>query len=325
MLSTDGGKTLHESNFGFTNRNFTVLTGARGVLYANSMFESGSGGIYWTDNFGLRWQRGGAPLGQEVRLLTAAPDTPGTVFAAGYHGLLKSKDGGKIWTETAAPAGGQLNALLALPHEVLLAGTQQGVFRSKGGSGWERAGTAPAEVVSLELSGTQTVAALSPHGAFASMDAGATWKTCGEPASGTVWYGLAFDAPATHTALAATSAGLFRSTDDCASWTRANGGLQAGTVSLVLFHPSRTGQAFASQDGSIFESTDGGQHWSPMDDQNEGSSWPSTLLVLPEAPGRLFALLPRRGVASQRLTPEGAKENTLSATQAQHSTQVAAQ
>jgi hypothetical protein len=96
-------------------------------------------------------------------------------------------------------------------------------------------------------------------------------------------------------------------------------------VSLVLFHPSRKGQAFASQDGSIFESTDGGQHWSPMDEQNEGSSWPSALLVLPEAPGRLFALLPRRGVASQRLLPESAKQNTVSATQIQQNAQVAAQ
>jgi photosystem II stability/assembly factor-like uncharacterized protein len=322
MISTDGGRTLHESNFGFTNRNFTVLTGARGVLYANSMFESGSGGIYWTDNFGLRWQRGGAPLGQEVRLLAAAPDTPGVVFAAGYHGLLKSKDGGKIWTEIVAPAGGRLNALLALPREILLAATEQGVFRNKGGAGWERAATGAGSVVSLQLSGTQTVSALSPRGALASTDGGATWKTCGEPAPSTVWYGLSFDAPATHAALAATSAGLFRSTDDCISWTKASGGLKADTVSLVLFHPSRKGQAFASQDGSIFESTDGGQHWSPMDDQNEGSSWPSALLVLPEAPGRLFALLPRRGVASQRLLPESAKQNILSATQPQ---QVAAQ
>jgi photosystem II stability/assembly factor-like uncharacterized protein len=326
MLSTDGGRTLHESNFGFTNRNFTVLTGAHGMLYASSMFEPGSAGVYRTDNFGLRWQRGGAALGQEVRLLTAAPDTPGILFAAGYHGLLKSKDGGKTWTETPAPAGGRLNALLALPHDTLLAATEQGVFRSKAGGGWDAAATGRAgDVISFELSGTQTVAALSPHGAFASVDAGATWKKCGEPAPATVWYGLAFDSPSTHTALAATSAGLFRSTDDCGSWTRTDAGLQAATVSLVLFHPARKGQAFASQDGRIFESTDGGQHWSPMDDQNDGSSWPSALLVLPEAPARLFALLPRRGVASQRLLLEGAKPNTVSVVQAQQNTQVAAQ
>ena len=40
------------NNAGFTNRNFTVLTGAKGVLYASSVFEPGSGGIYRTDNYG---------------------------------------------------------------------------------------------------------------------------------------------------------------------------------------------------------------------------------------------------------------------------------
>jgi len=70
---------------------------------------------------------------------------------------------------------------------------------------------------------------------------------------------------------------------------------------VVLFHPTRSGAAFVSQDGRIFESMDGGQHWSPMDDEGDSSTWPTALLVLPEAPERLFALFPRRGVASKRI------------------------
>ena len=304
MVSTDDGRTLHESNFGFTNRNFTVLTGARGMLYASSMFEAGSGGIYKTDNLGLRWQKGGTPAGQEVRLLTASPDLAGTLFAAGYHGLLKSKDGGKIWTETTAPPAGHLNSLLALPHDELLAATDQGVFRSRGGATWESAGVGAAgAVTSLELSGTHTIGVLAAHGAFVSSDTGATWKACGEPTPGAVWYGLAFEAgapgsAAAGTALAATSAGLFRSTDKCASWTPVTAGLQAATVSVVLFHPTKPGEAFATQDGRIFESMDGGQRWQPMDEER---TWPSALLVLPDSPSRLFALLPRRGVASKEI------------------------
>ncbi len=64
MVSTDGGKTVRETNAGFTNRNFTVLTGAKGVLYASSVFEPGSGGIYRTDNYGLRWQRSAGESGR---------------------------------------------------------------------------------------------------------------------------------------------------------------------------------------------------------------------------------------------------------------------
>ena len=306
MLSTDGGRTLHESNFGFTNRNFTVLTAARGVIYAGSMFEPASGGVYRTDNFGQRWQRtGGEPAGQQIRLMTAAPDQPGTLYAAGYHGLLKSKDGGKTWTERPSPSGAShFTSLLALPRDTLLAATDQGLFRSTDGGAWVSVFTrATGGVSALELSGNQTVAALGVHGAFASADAGITWRTCGDPSPSTVWYGLAFDAGVKPAALAATSAGLFRSTDDCASWTRVGGGLSANTVSVVLFHPSRHEEAFASQDGRVFRSTDGGQNWLPLDDDNDARVWPAALLVLPEVPDRLYSLLPRRGVSFNAFDP----------------------
>ena len=33
LISTDSGQTLHESNFGFVNRNFTAMAGAGSVIY----------------------------------------------------------------------------------------------------------------------------------------------------------------------------------------------------------------------------------------------------------------------------------------------------
>jgi photosystem II stability/assembly factor-like uncharacterized protein len=114
-----------------------------------------------------------------------------------------------------------------------------------------------------------------------------------------VWYGLAFDAGTSNTALAATSAGLFRSTDGCAAWSGVASGLPAATVSVVLFHPTRSGEAFASQDGRVFHSTNGGVNWLPVDEGGDGRVWPLALLVLPEAPNRVFALFPRRGVSSK--------------------------
>ncbi len=315
MVSTDGGKTVREINAGFSNRNFTVLTGAKGVLYASSVFEPGSGGIYRTDNLGLRWQRSPSEPGQDIRLLTAVPDQPGTLFAAGYHGLFKSSDGGKTWngkTSLQASAG-RITSLLALAHGVLLAGTDAGLFRSTDGIGWQLAPGAGGAVSSLEPSGDRTVAALGAHGAFASTDAGTTWKACGEPAPSTVWYGVAFDSDPANagTALAATSTGLFRSTDGCISWSKATGllsgrgGLSGDTVSIVLFHPAHAGEAFAAQGGQVFRSTDGGRSWSPLDDEGRGRSWPSSLFILPEAPERLFALFPRRGVLSNNIEGDG--------------------
>ena len=117
------------------------------------MFEPGSGGIYRTDNYGLRWQRSAGEPGQDIRLLTAVPDQPGTLFAAGYHGLFKSSDGGKTWngkTSLSASAG-HVTSLLAFAHNVLLAGTDQGLFRSTDGIGWQLAAAIPAASM---LSGT---------------------------------------------------------------------------------------------------------------------------------------------------------------------------
>jgi photosystem II stability/assembly factor-like uncharacterized protein len=310
MVSTDSGRTLRETNAGFTNRNFTVLTGAKGVLYASSVFEPGSGGIYRTDNYGLRWQRFAGEPGQDIRFLTSAPDQPQTLFAAGYHGLFKSVDGGKTWNgKTSLTAGaGHVSALLALPGNVLLAGTDQGLFRSTDGVGWQLAAGVAGGINLLELSGDHMVSALSAHGAFVSSDAGVKWKACSEPAPSTSWYGLVFDNSRTEavTALAATSTGLYRSTDGCRSWVKVIGLQGAGdsdTVSIVLFHPTHAGEAFAAQGGKVFRSTDQGQHWLPLDDEGRGYSWPSSLFILPEAPERIFALFPRRGVLSNSVEP----------------------
>lgn len=302
MVSTDGGRTLHESNFGFTNRSFTAMTGAHGLLYASSVFEAGSNGVYRTDNLGLRWQRAGTEIqGREIRFLTAAPDQPMTVYAASFHGLMKSADGGKTWTEKQnPPPGGRLTALLALEHETLLAATADGVYRSTNGGNWAPGGIG-ANVISIAPVGDHLLAAFSSHEGFASADTGVRWRTCGQPSPDAIWYGLAFDHGSSQTALAATSAGLFRSVNACQTWTRVMGGLSAATVSVVLFHPAHAREAYASQDGRIFRSADGGLNWAAIDDPEDDKTWPSALLVLPEAPDHLFALLPRRGVALRRV------------------------
>jgi hypothetical protein len=65
-----------------------------------------------------------------------------------------------------------------------------------------------------------------------------------------------------------------------------------------MFHPTHPGEAFVSQNGRVFRSADGGQQWLPINDDAQGNSGPSSLVVLPAAPDLLFALFPRRGVFS---------------------------
>lgn len=312
LVSTDGGKTLRETNFGFTNRNFTVLTGAGGIVYANSVYEPGSGGVYRTDDLGLRWSHAGEePAGQEILSMSAVPDQPATLFAAGYHGVLKSVDGGKNWVAQKEPpdaaGAGRITSLVALNATTLLIATDHGVFRDTDTAWQPVTPSGLYRVQSLQRSGKSIVAALAGQKAFVSADGGLEWKECGSPSPSAAWDGLAFDGASgsglSGAALAATSEGMFRSIDACSTWTPVNQGLQAETVSVVLFHPTRAGEAFASQGGRVFSSGDAGLHWFPLNDEGRGASWPSALLVLPAAPERLFALFPRRGIFSN--TVEG--------------------
>jgi photosystem II stability/assembly factor-like uncharacterized protein len=142
------------------------------------------------------------------------------------------------------------------------------------------------------------ISALTAHGAIASVDNGVTWTHCGSADRAASWYAVDFDSAAPRTALAATSAGLFRSSDGCRSWTASLSGLKPETTTIVVFHPTRSGEAYASQAGRVFRSTDGGQRWLPLDDGAQGNSGPSSLVVLPASPDKLFALFPRRGVHS---------------------------
>ncbi len=296
LLSTDGGNTLHEANFGFTNRNFTTIAGAGNELYSSSVYEPAAG-IYRTETQGLRWVHGAGPASDQILSMAAAPDNPLFVMAAGYHSVQESKDGGKTWLPRKVPgAGNRVSSLLMLPGKVVLAATGNGIFRSKdAGLTWVSASDARVEL--LEGS-SKFVSAVGSHGALASSDAGLSWRVCGQPAADTTWYGLDFDKTDGGIALAATATGLFRSTDGCSTWAPAVNGLQAATANLVFFHPTHPGEAFVSQGSKVYCSTDRGENWTQLSEEGLSNSGPSSLFVLPAAPETLFALFPRRGVFS---------------------------
>ncbi|MCU1325205.1 MAG: hypothetical protein JWN34_575 [Bryobacterales bacterium] len=303
LVSTDDGLTLRESNFGFTNRNFTTLTGAGTHLYSSSVYEPTSGGVYRTANLGMRWVHAGEAKPDELLTMSVSPDNPELLLAAGYRGLLRSVDGGKTWSAAPGPPGSRISGIATLPGGTALVATEQGIFRQENGN-WTRTGSVAANT--LTYSGTVPLA-LTSNAAWLSTDAGVSWQQCGNPDGAAAWYGLAFDAGSS-TALAATSAGAFRSTDGCKSWKAVREGLRAETASFVLFHPTRHGEAYLSQGGKVFRSIDGGVKWAPMDDDSASNSGPSSLFVLPSAPDRLFALFPRRGVFSTSIFT---KEKTI--------------
>jgi photosystem II stability/assembly factor-like uncharacterized protein len=296
LVSTDSGTTVREINTGFANRNFTAFAGTGFNLYAATVYEAASGGLYRSENYGLRWAHIGAPAGEQFLLVSAASSDAKILYAATYHNLYESLDNGKTWRAKKAPPGGRISALMAISEKIVLAATDQGLFRTPDSVTWIQC--AVGQVVLLQGLGKKMYSAVTSHGAFSSADGGTSWKECGQPAAGAAWYGMDFDAVAPRSALAATSAGLFRSSDGCSSWTLVSNGLRPETVVSVLFHPTVSGEAFVSQNGHVLVSMDGGQKWLPLDDDSHSNSGPSSLVVLPAAPDLLFAMFPRRGVFS---------------------------
>jgi len=316
MVSTDGGVTLRETNYGFTNRNFTTLTGAGMNLYSSSVYEPVSGGVYRSDNLGMRWVHAGEAPADQILLMAAAPGNPRVLFGAGYRGLLESQDAGKTWTAYRnSPPGTRITAILPESATALFVGTDQGLFHSSGGSAWNLVWASRVDAISR--SGEKVVVALTATGAMRSSDAGATWKKCSDPQPGATWYGLAFDSKNPDLALAATATGLFRSADGCGSWLPVRNGLAAETATIVLFHPKRRGEAYVAQGGKVYRSTDGGASWQPLNDGANGNSGPSSLFVLPEVPDRLFALFPRRGVFSTPISSGASEESSKALNRAQ--------
>ncbi len=305
MVSTDEGNTLHESNNGFTNRNFTTLTGSGMALYSSSVYEAGTGGAYRSENFAARWEHAGGPAGDELVRMATAPDDAKRLYAAGYHGLFESRDGGQHWTMRKMPSESPVIALMPLRGGEVLAGTASGMFRANEIGTWSPVTSVP--IQAIQRSSDDVVTALTETGGLVSIDAGMTWTSCGDAGPQSSWNGLAFDMAGGSSrplALAATATGLYRSTDGCKTWSPVHTGLDNATVSLVLFHPTRAGEAFMSQGGHIFVSNDGGQRWQPIDDETDHSiggnagafGGPASLVVLSAAPDTLFALFPRRGV-----------------------------
>jgi photosystem II stability/assembly factor-like uncharacterized protein len=308
LVSTDGGRTVHESDLGFSNRSFTTLAGAGAVLYAASVYEPGTGGLWRSDDSGENWRpvasRG---IKGNILVLAVSPNDAEAVFAAGYRSLWKSLDGGRRWVEIPAPRGvSRITELLALPSGTLLAGTDGGLYREQARGVWKPVlldgGVSRVEL--LQRSGEKDIAVVTSAGAFVGEDTENGWRACGALPENAAWYGLAVDPTGDRVALGATSKGLFRSTDGCASWSPVRSGLDGGTVSHVLFHPTEPGVALASQDGGLVQSIDSGVHWQPVDAGGRHGFWPSAILILSAAPEHLFALLPRRGVLTCSIGPD---------------------
>jgi photosystem II stability/assembly factor-like uncharacterized protein len=274
LVSTSGGDTLRETNAGFTNRNFTTLTGSGGRLYSSSVFEPVSGGVYRTDEFALRWVHEGDPPGDQLLLMAADPDTPRVLFAAGYHSLFQSLDDGISWKPRKAPtAGSRITALLPVSARLLLAGTDQGLFRSSdGGLTWTHCTQTP--VLSRDPEGAFAADTRDPEAPLPGRDRRAA---VGKYASGvdvrtdrcveSICVSARIDSlhGSVNRVLSALTPGGALASDDAGVTWRKCGDPAPSTAWYGLDFDSGPGRtALAAKPAGLFRSTDGCRSWKPV-------------------------------------------------------------
>src|SRR5262249_9701914 len=143
-----------------------------------------------------RWDSSRGPAGDQLVQMATAPDDPKHLYAAGYHSLAESHDGGVHWTPRKAPMeGSPVTSLMPLSGGMLLAGTATGLYRASETGTWLL--VANGSFQSIQRSPNNAIAAITGAGAMVSTDNGQAWMNCGNAGEGP-WYGVSFDLDKSH-------------------------------------------------------------------------------------------------------------------------------
>ena len=234
------------------------------------VYVAAGNGLVRVTEHGERWK---ILTGSDVtELLDVAVDrnAPGTIYFSHTHGIQVSPDDGATWRDASATLRRKYTAALRVDSRragVLLAGTEQGVFRSEdGGKQWKLAGAAGIQVLRIEQSPHDAcfwLASTEGGGLFVSTDCGVSFESNGNLGVGQNLYGIAFD-PAAPNRIAAVGwgTGVSVSEDRGKNWQARNSGLPSTNVWSVAFDPAQPGRVYAGvHEEAVYVSTDNGLTW----------------------------------------------------------------
>jgi photosystem II stability/assembly factor-like uncharacterized protein len=256
------------------------------------VYVAAGNGLLRISDGGERWK---ILTGSDVtELLDVAIDRndSGAIYFSHTAGIQVSHDSGATWNEIAGGLRRKYTAALRVDSRhagVLLAGTEQGIFRSEdGGKSWRLAGAAGIQILHIEQSPHDPcfwLASTEGGGLFASSDCGLTFESNGNLGVGRNLYDLAFDpASPNRIAVAGWGVGVAISEDTGKTWQARNSGLPSTSVWSVAFDPAHAGRIYASvHEDAIYVSPDNGLTW--RKDGLAGSSI-FRMKFIPETPSK---------------------------------------
>jgi ligand-binding sensor domain-containing protein len=181
LMSNNSAKTFAPSNAGFTHRQVAsvavdIKNGNR--LYAGTLNDRESGGVFVSDNGGSQWQQMSNGLGGHD-VFKVRQDEQGNLFAATNGGLFRYNEKGRLWMKVLpARMDTRLRVSdLDLNGTAWFLATADGLYSSKNhGVSWQPVGMLGKQsFIAVRTNGGVTAAA-SNSKVFVSTNQGKTWE-----------------------------------------------------------------------------------------------------------------------------------------------------
>ena len=243
-----------------------------------TLYLAAGNGLIQASDHGRKWKILTGSDVTELRDVAVDRNAPGTIYFAHCAGIRATHDAGRTWQEISAGLHRKYTEAIRVDRErsgVLLAGTEEGIFRSEDdGTTWRLAGAAAFQTMHIEQSPKDScywLATTQGGGLFASKDCGRSFENQGNLGVGRNLYDIAFDpANPDRIAVAGWGFGVSISEDRGRTWQFRNSGLPNTDVWSVTFDPAKPGRLYASvHEEAIYVSADGGVSWAK--DGAEGS------------------------------------------------------
>jgi photosystem II stability/assembly factor-like uncharacterized protein len=214
----------------------------------------------------------------ELMDVAVDPNADGTIYFTHTKGIQVTHDRGATWSDASAGLHRKYSQAIRVDSQhagVLIAGNEEGVFRSPdGGKTWKLAGAAGYQVMHVEQSPHNPcywLASTQGGGLFVSTDCGVSFESNGNLGVGRNISDIAFEGSSPRRiAVAGWGVGVAVSEDMGKTWQSRNMGLPSLSVWSVAFDPATPGRMYASvHEEALYRSDDYGHTW--VKDGLEGS------------------------------------------------------
>src|SRR5689334_18082645 len=152
----------------------------------STVYVAAGNGLLRVQNLGERWKILTGSEVTELRDVSVDRNAPGTIYFSHTTGIRATHDRGATWQDASAGLHRKYTDAIRVDRQrsgVLLAGNEEGIFRSgDGGKSWRLAGAAGIQVLHVEQSPHDAcfwLATTQGAGLFSSSDCGLSFESSG--------------------------------------------------------------------------------------------------------------------------------------------------